>query len=121
MKCLHCNVEVTCKTYECPLCHAPLAYSEADHKEMQKLERAFPQRMKKRGPAVSPFSLISLILLANIFIISVTLNAVLTPKLYWSLIVVASVIYIYFFISRARIYPVAATKIIVAPEGRSKR
>lgn len=98
MRCEKCNVEIICKTKECPLCHDRLDTSFEAKKEIKKLERAYAIRPLNRPLTTTPFNLLYLIIAINIMIISIATNAILTPNIYWSLIVLGFIFYLYFFI-----------------------
>lgn len=95
MRCEKCNVEVACKTKVCPLCHEPL---NVDEEQIKKVEREYPLRPCNRPYASSNFNKVYLILAINIFLISIVANIIITPNVYWSLIVVGLLFYFYFFI-----------------------
>jgi hypothetical protein len=98
MRCQKCNVEIEGKTSVCPLCHNRLDLTEEAKKEIQRAERAFPERSKNRPKATTPFNKLYLIISFNIMLISITTNIIVTPKVYWSLIVLAFLFYLYYFI-----------------------
>ncbi|MDD4316434.1 MAG: DUF6320 domain-containing protein [Clostridia bacterium] len=98
MRCQKCNVEINCKTLECPLCHERLDTTEDAKKEIQRTERAFPERSKNRPKATTPLNKLYLIISFNIMLISITTNIIVTPKVYWSLIVLGFLLYLYFFL-----------------------
>ncbi|MFW5779874.1 MAG: DUF6320 domain-containing protein [Bacillota bacterium] len=95
MRCEKCRVEVKCKTRVCPLCHKPIAASE---NQIKKTEREYPLRPCNRPLITSKFNKVYLIIALNIFIISVVANIIISPHIYWSLIVIGLIFYFYFFI-----------------------
>lgn len=98
MYCDNCKVEVVCKTNQCPLCHKKLDTTKEADQQIKTMERAFPKRPLNRPLATTPFNKIYLILSLNIGLISIISNAILTPKFYWSLLVIGALFYVYFFI-----------------------
>lgn len=98
MRCEKCDIEISGKTSVCPLCHDRLDTSEQAKIDIQKTERAFPERSKNRPKATTPFNKLYFIIFFNIMVISITTNAIVTPKVYWTLIVLAFLFYLYFFI-----------------------
>ena len=98
MYCEECKVEMSCKTNFCPLCHKNLDTSEEAKLQIKKLERAFPVRPYNRPMATTPFNKIYLILSLNVIVISIIANILFNPDYYWSLLVVALVLYVYFFV-----------------------
>lgn len=89
MRCEKCNVEITCKTEVCPLCHSPL-HSEG--------EVAFPvPSAKKVFPKKFLLVYFLIALVANI--VCITVNLVIGTKSLWCIEVLVSSIYLYHFIN----------------------
>ncbi|HHU43955.1 MAG: DUF6320 domain-containing protein [Bacillota bacterium] len=98
MRCEKCNVEIVCKTRVCPLCHERLYKDLSAINQIKKMERAFPQRPCNRPYATSYFNKVYLVMAINILLISIVANIIITPDVYWSLIVAGLLLYFYFFI-----------------------
>lgn len=98
MRCEKCNVEIICKTNKCPLCQERLDTSAAAIKEIRQKERAYPIRPLHRPLTTTPFNLLYLVISINIMIICIATNAILTPNIYWSVVVLGIIFYLYFFI-----------------------
>ncbi len=96
--CDNCKVDIICKTDVCPLCHKRLDINDEEKQKIRTMERAFPKRALQRALVETPLNKIYLILSLNIALISIVANVILTPKLYWSAIVVSLLFYIYFFV-----------------------
>lgn len=100
MRCPDCNIEVACKTDVCPLCHKKLDTTEEIRNEIKKLERSFPPRLQNRPFATTSFPRLYFIIAMNILVISIVLNIILTPQIYWSFLVFSGIIYLYFFVRK---------------------
>lgn len=98
MYCDNCKVQIVCKTNECPLCHKKLDTTEEARQKIREMQRAFPKRPLHRPLAVTPLNKIYFIFSINIALISIIANAILTPRLYWSVLVIGLLFYVYFFV-----------------------
>ncbi len=98
MYCDDCGVKIGCKTTECPLCHKKLDTTPQLQQKIKEMPRAFPKRPLHRPLAVTPLNKVYFILSINIGLISIIANAILTPTLYWSVLVIGLLFYIYFFV-----------------------
>ncbi len=95
MRCKYCNVEITCDSKICPLCHEKLSLPK-DVDLPYDLPKAYPEKKKppkrrerKKLSAIRLYLSIAL----TVFILSVPLNILTTPKIYWFAIVGVLVIY----------------------------
>ncbi len=98
MICKQCNVYIKCKTLQCPLCHNPLGTDEQTMLAYKKSTRAFPKRKRKRPPNSSKFDFLYMYIAIGISLASLIVNLVLTPNMLWSLVVITSLIYLYFLV-----------------------
>ena len=94
MRCKYCNIEVSCATKICPLCHEKLSLPENLDMPYE-LSPAYPEkkktatRKKRRLSITKVYVSIAL----TLFILSIPINLLTTPKLYWFAIVAALGIY----------------------------
>ncbi len=95
MRCKYCNVEITCDSKICPLCHEKLSLPK-DVDMPYDLPKAYPEKKKppkrrerKKLSAIRLYLSIAL----TVFILSVPINILTTPNLYWFAIVGVLVIY----------------------------
>jgi hypothetical protein len=105
MICKHCNVDIKCKTLVCPLCHNPLGTDEQTVLEYKMSTRAFPVRKRKRPRNSTKFDLIYFYIAIGLSVASLIANLILTPKILWSFVVVASLIYFYFLVRNTILSP----------------
>lgn len=105
MICKHCNVNVKCKTLACPLCHNELGTDEQTILEYKKATRAYPIRKRKRPPNSSKFDLMYIYIAIGISIISLIVNLIVMPQVLWSLVVIASLVYLYFLVRNTILSP----------------
>ena len=105
MICNKCNVDIKCKTEICPLCQSRLGDDEETINEYKKTKRAFPKRKKKRPPNSSKFDMLYFYLAVGLSIVSFTVNLIVSPSILWSLVVIASLIYLYFLVRNTIMAP----------------
>lgn len=94
MRCKYCNIEVACQTKICPLCHEKLSLPENldmpyDAPEAYPEKIKTPTRKKKRRSATGIYVSIAL----TAFFLSIPINILTTPKLYWFAVVGVLAIY----------------------------
>lgn len=87
MRCEKCGCEIVGKTNKCPLCHTPL---ENDSK--QEYQTPKPKTFLNKR-----FQLGYLITIAIINIVCITVNLVIDTHFLWSVIVLISTLYIFYF------------------------
>lgn len=82
MRCKYCNVEIGCKTKICPLCHEKLEYDNDE--EAATLAQAYPAKVKtkKKRRRISASSLY-LSIAVTLFVLSIPINLLVTPEIYW--------------------------------------
>ena len=94
MRCKYCNIAIGCKSKICPLCHeklqlpdnldmeyeAPMAYPE---------KQKTPARKKKRRSITRIYLSVAL----TTFILSIPINLLTTPQIYWFAVIAALGIY----------------------------
>ncbi len=105
MICKHCNVDIKCKTLQCPLCHNPLDKDEQTILEYKKSVRAFPIRKRKRPSNSSKFDLLYFFIALGLSLVSLIVNLIISPRLLWSLVVITSLIYLYFLVRNTILSP----------------
>jgi len=105
MICKHCNVDIKCKTHQCPLCHNPLDTDEQNLLEYKKSIRAFPKRKRKRPPNSAKFDLMYFFIALGLSLVSFIVNLIVSPRLLWSLVVIASLFYLYFLVRNTILSP----------------
>lgn len=94
MRCKYCNVDIVCNSKICPLCHEKLTLP--DNLDMPyELPKAYPDKQKQTKPKKKKRSATKLYLsiALAIFILSVPINILTTPNIYWFAIVGVLVIY----------------------------
>lgn len=91
MHCDKCNVEITCKTDVCPLCHSPVLQDKD-------LTNAYAPRRNKIGRRDIPFSKWYFSVAALIVVIVAILNLVFARSAYWTLLVAGILLYLYYCI-----------------------
>ena len=100
MRCKYCNIDVACESKICPLCHEKLSLPDNLNLPYE-MPKAYPDKQKtpirqKRRLSITKLY-ISIAL--TLFILSVPINLLTTPQLYWFAIVGALAIYGYILIS----------------------
>ena len=94
MRCKYCNIDVACESKICPLCHEKL--SLPDNLDMPyEAPKAYPEKLKnppriRRGHSITR---IYLSIALTLFVLSIPINLLTTPNLYWFAIVAMLGIY----------------------------
>lgn len=78
MRCKYCNVEIGCKAKVCPLCHEKL---EDDSDSV--LPAAYPSKSRKKERKHLSASSLYLSIAVSIFVLSIPINLLTTPEVYW--------------------------------------
>ena len=94
MRCKYCNIEVACESKICPLCHEKLSIPENLDMPYE-AQRAYPEKQKTPTRQKKRRSITRIYVSAALttFILSIPINLLTTPKLYWFAIVAALGIY----------------------------
>ncbi|MDE5654775.1 MAG: hypothetical protein K2I46_04120 [Clostridia bacterium] len=94
MRCKYCNIDVACESKVCPLCHEKLPIPENLDMPYQP-EKAYPDKQKtpKRKKRKLSVTKLYVSIALTLFILSIPINMLTTPQLYWFAIVGVLVIY----------------------------
>ncbi|MDE6604863.1 MAG: hypothetical protein K2K85_02435 [Clostridia bacterium] len=94
MRCKYCNIEVSCDSKICPLCHEKLVIP--DNLDLSyETPKAYPDKQKTVRKAKKKLSVTRLYIsiALTVFLLSVPINLLTTPNLYWFAIVAVLGIY----------------------------
>ncbi len=94
MRCKYCNIQVTCESKICPLCHEKLHIPENLDMPYE-APKAYPDKQKTSIRNKRKFSITKLYIsiALTLFILSIPINLLTTPHLYWFAIVGILAIY----------------------------
>ena len=94
MRCKYCNVEVACQSKICPLCHEKLSLPENLNMEYE-APKAYPEKRKPARKVKKKLSVTRLYISISltVFLLSVPINLLTTPNLFWFAIVGVLAIY----------------------------
>ncbi|MDE6362410.1 MAG: hypothetical protein K2L53_05470 [Clostridia bacterium] len=94
MRCKYCNIEVTCESKICPLCHEKLVMP--DNLDLTyEAPKAYPDKQKPARKTKKKLSVTRLYIsiALTVFLLSVPINMLTTPQLFWFAIVAVLGIY----------------------------